>query len=57
MDCVTENSSKEETDDLLLEKENFWIETLCTIHNATIFNAHKFSNSLSTLVLQDLCLI
>ena len=57
MDCVTENSSKEETDDLLLEKENFWIETLCTIHNATIFNAHKFSNSLSTLVLQDLRLI
>ena len=24
--------SKEEIDDLLLEKENFWIGTLCTIH-------------------------
>ena len=28
----TENNSKEEIDDLLLERENFWIETLCTIH-------------------------
>ena len=34
IDCVTntENNSKEEIDDLLLEKENFWIGTLCTIH-------------------------
>ena len=34
IDCVTntENSSIEEIDDLLLEKENFWIGTLCTIH-------------------------
>ena len=34
IDCITktENSSKEEIDDLLLEKENFWIGTLCTIH-------------------------
>ena len=34
IDCVTntENSSKEEIDGLLLEKENFWIGTLCTIH-------------------------
>ena len=34
IDCVTntENSSKEEIDDLLLGKENFWIGTLCTIH-------------------------
>ena len=33
-DCVTntKNSSKEEIDDLLLEKENFCIGTLCTIH-------------------------
>ena len=32
-DCVTntENSSKGEIDDLLLEKDNFWIGTLCTI--------------------------
>ena len=31
--CVTntEYSSKEEIDDLLLEKENFWMGTLCTI--------------------------
>ena len=36
IDCVTntENNGKEEIDDLLLEKENFWIETLCTIHKA-----------------------
>ena len=34
IDCATntENNSKEEIDDLLLEKENFWIGTLCTIH-------------------------
>ena len=34
IDCVTntKNSSKEEIDDLLLEKENFWIERLCSIH-------------------------
>ena len=34
IDCVTntENSNKDEIDDLLLEKENFWIETLFTIH-------------------------
>ena len=33
IDCVTntENSSKEEIDDLLLEEGNFWIEKLCTI--------------------------
>ena len=28
----TKNRSKEKFDDLLLEKENFWIGTLCTIH-------------------------
>ena len=28
----TENNSKEEIDDLLLEKENFWIGTLYTIY-------------------------
>ena len=34
IDCLTdtENSSKEEFNDLLLEKEIFWIRTLCTIH-------------------------
>ena len=34
IDCVTytENSKKEEIDDFLLEKENFWIGALCTIH-------------------------
>ena len=34
IDCVTntENSNKDEIDDLLLKKENFWIETLFTIH-------------------------
>ena len=34
IDCVTnsENNSKEEIDDLLLEKENLWIGTLWTIH-------------------------
>ena len=34
IDCVTntEKSSKEEIDDLLLEKYNSWIRTLCTIH-------------------------
>ena len=34
IDCVTntENSSKEEVDDLLLEKEIFWIGKLFTIH-------------------------
>ena len=33
-DCVinTESNSKEDTDDFLLERENFWIGTLCTIH-------------------------
>ena len=33
IDCVTntENSSNEEIDDLLLERENFWIGTLLTI--------------------------
>ena len=28
----TENSSKEEIDDLILEKENLWVGTLCTTH-------------------------
>ena len=34
IDCVTntENSTKEEIDYLLLEKENFWTGTLFTIH-------------------------
>ena len=34
IDCVTntKNSSKEETDDLLLEKETFWIRTIYTMH-------------------------
>ena len=34
IDCVTntENNSKEEIDDLLLEKNNFWVGTSCTIH-------------------------
>ena len=34
IDCVTntENSSKEEIDDLLLEKDNFSIGTSCKIH-------------------------
>ena len=34
IDFVTniEHSRKEEIDDLLLEKENFWIRTFCTIH-------------------------
>ena len=34
IDCFTNtgSSSKEEINDLLLEKDNIWIETLCTIH-------------------------
>ena len=34
IDCLTntENSNQEEIDDLLLEKDNFWIKTLCEIH-------------------------
>ena len=34
IDCLTntENSNQEEINDLLLEKDNFWIKTLCKIH-------------------------
>ena len=30
------NKSKDQINDLLLEKENFWIGTLCTVHKAVI---------------------
>ena len=49
IDCVTntENGSKEEIDNLLLEKENFWIRALCTIHKG-LNNYHDWSEGIKS---------